>query len=189
GVDARTALADWMTTADNKYFARAAVNRLWAHFFGIGLVEPVDELGEDNAASHPELLKELTKKFAAHGFDLHFLVKAITASKAYQLSGAAATGTDDPRLFARMAPRGLTGEHLYDSLAEVMGTQSLETATLRGQAGRTASPAAREQFLSRFAGQGRGADAELSILQALHLMNGGLMSDATNPERNPSLKR
>src|SRR5207253_142828 len=85
----RQTLADWLVTPENPFFARAAVNRLWGHFFGIGLVDPVDDLTEANPPSHPELLDELASAFAAHQFDIKFLIRAILLSNAYQLSGAA----------------------------------------------------------------------------------------------------
>ena len=86
-------LADWMTAPENPYFARAAVNRVWAQFFGIGLVDPVDDMGADNPPSHPELLDDLARAFAAHGYDLKFLIRAIVLSRAYQLTSAAAEPT------------------------------------------------------------------------------------------------
>src|SRR5262249_4367086 len=76
GVAARATLAGWMTAKDNPYFARAAVNRMWAYFFGTGLVDPVDEMvGTEHVASHPELLDEMARQFAAHDFDLKFLIR------------------------------------------------------------------------------------------------------------------
>src|SRR5262249_44232119 len=69
GVDSRVTLADWITSPENPYFARTAVNRLWAHFFGVGLIDPVDdEPTEENPVSHPELLSELTRQFVAQKF-------------------------------------------------------------------------------------------------------------------------
>src|SRR5262249_14694730 len=94
-VGARDTLAEWMTSPTNPYFARAPVNRLWAHFFGRGFVEPVDDFRDDNAPSHPELLDELARQFVAHRFDLHFLIRTITASRAYQLTSSA-TGSSHP---------------------------------------------------------------------------------------------
>jgi len=107
-VSPRKTLADWMTSADNPYFARAAVNRLWAHFFGHGLIEPVDEMaGTENVSNYPELLDELAKDFAAHRFDLKYLIRAITSTRAYQLTSA---GKDkmEPGTFARMPVRGMS---------------------------------------------------------------------------------
>ncbi len=85
-VGARKTLADWVASRDNPYFARAAANRMWGHFFGRGIVEPVDDFSDANPPSHPELLDFLAKEFAAHEFDLKFLIRAITASRTYQLS-------------------------------------------------------------------------------------------------------
>src|SRR5262249_35653011 len=118
----RDTLADWMTAPENPFFARNAANRLWAHFFGTGLIEPVDEPSDQNPPSHPELLDLLAREFAAHDFDLKFLIRAIALSKAYQLSSAAShESQDDPRLFARMAVKGMTPEQLFDSLAQATG--------------------------------------------------------------------
>src|SRR5262249_15060096 len=84
GEPLRPTLADWMTTPSNPYFARAMVNRMWAHFFGRGIVNPVDDMHDANAASHPVLLADLSQQFAASGFDLKYLARAITLSDTYQ---------------------------------------------------------------------------------------------------------
>ncbi len=73
----RTALAEWMTSPMNPYFARAAVNRTWWRFFGRGIVRPVDDMHSANAPSHPELLELLSKAFVDSGFDLKFLSRSI----------------------------------------------------------------------------------------------------------------
>jgi Protein of unknown function (DUF1553)/Protein of unknown function (DUF1549) len=179
GTDPRTTLADWVTAPDNPYFARAAVNRVWSHFFGTGLVDPVDDLGDQNPASHPELLDELARQFAEHHFDLKFLIRAITNSQAYQrTSRVSHPGQEDPRRFARMALKGLTPEQLFDSLAQATGYE--EPAGGRGQPGRLRS---RAEFLTRFANPGgKITELRLSILQALALMNGKLVADATDLE-------
>ena len=74
-VSSRVTLADWMTSPENPYFARASVNRLWAHLFGTGLVDPVDDLSDANPPSHPELLDELARQFVEHGYDFEFLLR------------------------------------------------------------------------------------------------------------------
>ncbi len=118
--DSRMVLAEWMTSKENPYFARATVNRVWSYFFGAGIVEPVDEMvGADNQPSHPQLLDDLAKDFAAHDFDVKYLVLAITSSKAYQLSSARThPSQDEPRQFSRAPLLGMTPEQLYDSVAE-----------------------------------------------------------------------
>src|SRR5262249_43381671 len=87
-VPTRTTLAEWITASDHPYFARNAVNRLWAEFFGIGLVESFDETGPDRAPGHPELLDELARALIEHKYDLKFMIRAITATRVYQLSSA-----------------------------------------------------------------------------------------------------
>jgi hypothetical protein len=183
----RKVLAEWMTRPDNPYFARAAANRLWAHFFGTGLADPVDEIvGGQTAPAHPELLDELAGQFAAHRFDQKFLMRAITAGRAYQLTSSAShKSQDDPRQFARMAVRGLTGEQLFDSLAEATGFREERPAV---QNNFINGSFARTQFLAKFGGPTeRPADTQASILQALTLMNGKLIADATSLEKSELL--
>ena len=100
----RQLLADWMITSRNPYFARAAVNRLWAHQFGIGLVDPPDDFTADNPPSHPDVLDLLATEFASHDFDVRFILRAIAASDVYQrTSRRTDPSQQNPRLFSRMA--------------------------------------------------------------------------------------
>jgi hypothetical protein len=179
--DPRTVLAEWLTRRDNPYLARAEVNRLWAHFFGYGLVEPLDEMGEENRPSHPELLSDLAKTYAASGFDTRLLIRAITASKAYQLSSVPDGKEPNPRLFARMAVRGLSAEQVFDSVAGATWKKT-------GEAWATQVSGQRAAFLSRFASRDRTIDRQTSILQALHLMNGQQMAEAIDFDRNRALQ-
>ncbi|MFN4260560.1 MAG: DUF1549 and DUF1553 domain-containing protein [Gemmataceae bacterium] len=182
----RAILAAWMTSADNPYFARAAVNRLWAHFFGIGLIEPVDEPGDDNPPSHPELLDELAQQFAYHQFDLKYVIQAIVLSKTYQrVSVSPPSGQDeDPRLFARMAVKGLTAEQLFDSLVQATGYREQPAPNQRIAFGGNTP---RAEFLNKFASQDKKTEKQTSILQALSLMNGRFIADATSLERSENL--
>ncbi len=186
---ARAVLANWVTAPDNPYFARAAVNRMWAHLFGTGIVDPVDDMaGGETVASHPELLDELAREFVAHKYDLKFLIGALTRTRAYQLSSKRThPGQDDPRLFARAALRGMTPEQLFDSLVE---------ATAYRDDGLSAGPGVafvgqrniRADFLSRFNNASdRPTETQTSILQALTLMNGHLTADATSLTRSETL--
>jgi hypothetical protein len=184
----RQTLAEWMTAKDNPYFARAAVNRLWAHFLGTGLIDPVDEMvGSEHSPSHPELLDELAREFAAHDFDLKFLIRAITASKAYQLTSAG-KGESEPSQFARMPLRGLSPEQLFDSVAAATGYQEQGSGLPPGVVvfGNNGSP--RADFLNRFANQSEKAtEVQTSILQALSLMNGRLTASATDLKNSETL--
>jgi hypothetical protein len=180
----RTTLADWMTARENPYFARAAVNRMWAHFFGSGIVEPVDDFNEKNEPSHPELLDELAREFAAHDFDFKFLVRAIANTKAYQLTSAASDPSqDDPRQFARMAVKGLTPEQLYDSLVQATGFRDPTPANQRLYDVQST----RAVFLSKFAAQEKRTEYQTSIPQALALMNSQLITEVTSLQRSETL--
>jgi hypothetical protein len=188
-VSSRVTLAGWLTSRDNPYFARAAVNRLWAYFFGTGLIEPVDDMvGPDVKASHPELLDELARAFAASGFDLKYLMRALTNSRAYQLtSSGRPAARESASHFARMPVRGLTGEQLYDSIAEATGRHEAVPRFPREVLPRD-SPSPRAEFLLRFAGTSEKAtESPTTVLQALTLMNGRLVRDATSLGRSETL--
>jgi hypothetical protein len=179
-----------LTAPDNPYFARTAVNRVWSQFFGISLSEPADDAAsEDNPVRNTELLDELAREFVAHKYDIKFLIRAITATKAYQRSSYQTEGGPvDPRAFSRMAIRGLTAEQVFDSIALATGYQEpLPNPNNRVSVllGNVNTP--RGQFLNRFAGQERPTEKQTSILQALALMNGKFVADATSVERSTTL--
>jgi hypothetical protein len=183
-VGPRQTLAEWIIGKNNPYFARATVNRVWAHMFGIGLVEPVDEMvgGQDTKTHHAELLQELAKEFVAHKYDLKYLFEAIAGSKAYQLTSR---GKGAAPLYSRQLLRGLTGEQLYDSLGVATGQPDNQGddpfGFFRGNN-------ARAEFLTKFGQQGgKSTEHETSIIQALTLMNGTFVGNATNPSRSELL--
>jgi hypothetical protein len=184
---ARARLAEWLTSGNNPYFARAAANRLWAHFFGLGLTEPVDDARAENPPSHPELLDELARQLAAHHFDLKFLIRAITASRTYQLSSTLThPGQANPRLFARLAIKGLNPEQVFNSLATATGYREEEGRPQQVVFGRRLS--LREDILARFTDPSeRRTEQQTSILQALALMNGKLVADTTSLDRSETL--
>jgi hypothetical protein len=183
-VGARTTLAEWMTAKDNPFFAKAAVNRVWAHFFGIGLVDPVDDMNEDNPASHPELLADLARAFADNDFDLKFLIRAITLSRTYQLSSHYEGPTPDLRLFARMPVKGLTAEQIYDSFLIATGTRDNMANRRFGPFGQNTP---RQIWMETFAAQEKRTEYHTSIPQALTLMNNSLVANATHPDRGEAL--
>lgn len=129
----RAALARWMTSPDNPFFARAMANRTWWRLFGRGIVRPVDDMHEGNPPSHPELLDLLALRFAESGFDLKFLTRAIMLTRAYQRTsrtgdGSTATTPEavaatekQAELFGRMSVKVLSAGQLYDSLATIFG--------------------------------------------------------------------
>lgn len=121
--DPRPLLMDWMRRRDNPYFAKAIVNRVWAHYFGRGIIDPPDNLSPFNPASHPELLKELCDGFIDNKYDLKWLHRAILASRTYQQSSQAenANGMDRSN-YAYFYYRRLPAEVLLDVLNQATGT-------------------------------------------------------------------
>ncbi|HEY3967588.1 MAG TPA: DUF1549 and DUF1553 domain-containing protein [Planctomycetaceae bacterium] len=181
----RTVLADWMISEKNDYFARATVNRVWGQLFGIGIVNPVDDFTAANPPSHPELLDELARQFVDHKFDFKFLIRAITASKTYQLSSRETDPSQqNPRLFARMALKGLSAEQLFDSISQATGYH--ESFAARNPGMMTNSP--REEFVRMFENSSDSVtERQTTILQALSMMNGQFISDATGLEKSATL--
>jgi Protein of unknown function (DUF1553)/Protein of unknown function (DUF1549) len=181
-------LAAWITGPANPWFARAAVNRVWHDFFGTGLIEPVDGLGDaGRTSSHPELLDELSRQFVAHGYDLKYLTRAIVAGRTYQrTSRQTHAGQADRRLFARGQVRGLTAEQFFDSLGEATGCQLAQIPSADSTASRSDGPQAR--FLCEFADvHESAAEVQGSIPQALMMMNGRLIDQATTLGRSRTL--
>jgi hypothetical protein len=123
--DPRLRLADWMSSPENPFFARALVNRYWKHFFTRGLIEPEDDIRDTNPPTNPELLAALEAHFIASGFDLKELVRMITTSKAYQLS---ATPNEhnlvDRQNYSRFYPRRLQAEVLLDAIDDITGAKT-----------------------------------------------------------------
>jgi hypothetical protein len=181
----RRALAEWTARGDNPWFARAAVNRLWHYFFGVGLIDPVDGLGtQDNPASHPELLDELVVQFVAHDFDLKYLMRAMAGSQAYQrTSRQTHPGQAEPRLFARAATRALNPEQLYDSLVLATGYRADPVA-----GGASPEVSRRAAFLAPFDDpNNQPVDFQASIQQALMMMNGKFTEEATSPAHSATV--
>ena len=121
GADPREAFTDWMTAPENPYFAGAMVNRIWRHFMGVGLVEPVDDLRDSNPPSNPELWALLKREFAA-GHDLRKLMRFIVTSRTYQLAAdTTRANAADQRFHSHFYARRLPAEVLLDAVGDVTG--------------------------------------------------------------------
>jgi hypothetical protein len=185
----RQELAAWMTNPANPFFARNLANRMWAHFFGYGILDPVDEPGENNLPTHPELLDAIGRAFADAKFDNRVLIRAITRTKAYQLTSKMTHPTQaDGRRFARMNLKGLTPAQMFDSLVAATGFR--ENPNFRANAfaqfqANAANP--RGMFLNRFASNEKLTETNTTILQALMLMNGAFVADQTGLEKSEVL--
>jgi hypothetical protein len=132
GVSRRATFAKYVTAPENLQFAKMCVNRYWAHFFGHGIVNPVDDFNGKNKPSHPELLNELAQDFIDHKYNLHWLIKAIAGSEAYSLTSKSAAKERDPqaeKLLALGRVRALAPEQILRSVIEAT---SLEEGPLMG---------------------------------------------------------
>ena len=180
----RQQLSIWMASPENPYLARAAVNRVWALLFGRGLVQPVDDLGPHNPASHPVLLEELTKSFVESGYDLRNLLRGLCNTKAYgRTSRIDPASRPSPALFAAMSVKVLTAQQLYDSLNRSLFPVESDTRALGiNYNGR------RQLFLTRMISRTPDAtNYDRGLQQALHLMNGGETGEATDLSRSALL--
>jgi hypothetical protein len=115
--DPRQMLVDWMVDTKNPFFARAVANRYWAHFFGRGIVDPLDDMRVTNPPSNPELLDALAKDLIDHKYSLKTLVRSIVKSRTYQLSAVPNEfNQHDKQNYARYYPRRMSAEVLYDAV-------------------------------------------------------------------------
>ena len=122
--DPRQRVVAWLRRPDNPFFAKAIVNRVWAHYFGRGIINPPDDLSAHNAPTHPELLDELCKQFIANKYDLKWLHRTILASRTYQQTSLASIeNAGDRANYARFYLRRVSGEVLLDVLDQATGTR------------------------------------------------------------------
>ena len=122
--DWRLALAEWMTSPENPYFAPAMANRMWGYFFRRGIVDPVDDFRSNNLATHPRLLEALARYFVRSGYDLRSLIRLMVESRTYQLSGDSnPTNRYDRVNYSRALPRPLDTEVLLRAISHVSGVK------------------------------------------------------------------
>ena len=122
--DPRKRLAKWITSAENPYFAEAAVNRIWSYFFREGMVNPVDDFRASNAPTQPTLLRALAEDFKEHAYDLKHLLRVIVQSQTHQLSQKPnETNRDDKLNNSRSLPRPLDAEVLWDAINQFVGVE------------------------------------------------------------------
>ncbi len=175
----RGEVSRWLIAGENPYFAKAAANRIWANLFGRGIVDPVDDFSQANAPSHPELLDLLATELRKHHYDQQFLVRVLTSTAAYnRTSRVTQDAQQAPELFARVPVRALLPEELFDSLAQATGYRQPFDPE---QPVNFNQDQTRQEFLETFSTEGRTSyEPQSTILQALTLMNGKFVADATS---------
>jgi hypothetical protein len=187
GPQRRDALADWLTSRDNPFFAKAMANRMWSYFLGKGIIDPVDDIRASNPPSNPALLDALTKDFVAHEFDLRYLMRTIVSSRAYQASIVTNEwNAGDRDNFSHAIPRRLSAEELMDAVSSAAGARArFPDVPEDTAASQLVDPhIGREGFLDVFGRPPRESSCEcerrsdFSLPQALNLVNGKTISDA-----------
>ena len=180
GKDRRQVLAEWLASSKNPWFASSFANRVWAHFTGLGIVEPVDDLRVSNPASNPELQAELGKRFTESNYDLKKLVRDICNSRAYQRSTHRnESNATDERNFAHANLRRIKAENLLDVISQVTETKDkFQGLPLGARAVQLADGGTSTYFLTTFGRATRETvcscevKMEPTLSQALHLING-----------------
>lgn len=199
--DRRLHLAEWLTSRQNPYFAKAIVNRLWANFYGVGLVDRVDDLRASNPPSNEPLLSAAATFLVEHKYDLKALMREILRSETYQRSSEPLPGNAaDTRFYARYYPRRLMAEVILDAYSQVTGvptefkrlTGNGDTAQLDYPTGTRALQLPDSQIASYFLKNFGKPDriqtcecertAEPSVAQVLHIANGSTLNEKLRAE-------
>ena len=178
--DPRVKLAAWMTDPTNESFSGAIMNRIWKHYLGVGLVEPVDDLRATNPPSNPELWKSLQRHFVAHKFDLKHLMRVILNSRTYQLSSGTKQGNEaDARFYSHYYARRLPAEVMLDAISQTTGVPDTFPGYPQGiRAIQLPDPTLKSYFLTLFGRSERVTACacermgEVTMPQLLHLQNG-----------------
>ena len=184
GTDRREVLADWLASPENPFFARNLANIVWSHFFGQGIIEPVDDVRISNPPSNPELLDQLASRFTEYQYDFRKLVRDVCTSRIYQLSTRTnPSNEDDLRNFARAQLRRMRAEVLLDVISQVTKTKNkFQGLPLGARALQIADGRFSNYFLTTFGRATRETVCSCEVVmepnlsQALHLLNG----DVTN---------
>ena len=184
GKDRRVVMAEWLTSSENPFFSTSIANRVWAHFMGVGIVEPVDDIRVSNPATNPELFQKLGDMLAEYKFDFRQLVRDICNSNAYQRSAAPnESNKSDTRNYAYATVRRVPAEMMLDCVCQVTNTkEKFRGLPLGARAVQIADGGTSTYFLDTFGRAPRDtvcdceASTDPSLSQALHLLNGSATS-------------
>ncbi|QDT52297.1 hypothetical protein Pan44_03060 [Caulifigura coniformis] len=184
GKDRREVLAEWLASPKNPFFAQNFANRVWDHFFGMGIINPVDDVRVSNPASNPELLAELAKRFTESNYNFKQLVKEICMSRTYQRTTERnESNQTDERNFAHQNVRRIKAESMLDIVSQVTNTKDkFRGLPLGARAVEIADGNTSDYFLTTFGRATRETPCscevrmEPTLSQALNLMNGDVVN-------------
>jgi hypothetical protein len=192
GDDPRVDLARWITDPNNESFTGAMVNRVWRHYMGVGLVEPVDDLRATNPPTNPALWKALNKEFVDSKYDLRDLMRVILNSRAYQLSSATRPGNEtDARFYSHYTARRLPAEVLLDAICDATGVpERFDGYPVGVRAVQVPDPGSALYFLRAFGRSERVTacacerTGDVSLPNVLHLICGETVTSKLNSARS-----
>jgi hypothetical protein len=204
----REALANWILSPDNKYFAQALVNRMWGHFFGAAFVNPIDDFNATNLPSHPEILALLAEDFRQNGYDLKRLIRIIVNTDVYQQASTfSKNNAEDHQHYSRALMRPMSPEQLFYSLMRVTDYEETMKKVAKKQEERMRKRMKEQgeeammgnvSFIDRVLEQftvvfendemGEAVDFTSTITQALYLMNGEMSNERIEGKRGTVAK-
>ncbi len=190
--DRREVLAAWMTAADNPFFAKSTVNRIWYHLMGKGIVDPVDDFRDSNPSANDELLEALATDFTAHGFSFKHAIRTIMTSRTYQLSAQATPlNKDDTKYFSHAVTKLLPAEPLLDAICQATEVAEKFAGMPAGtRAVQLPDGDANHPFLKTFGQPARELacecerESDSNLAQALQLINGPTVNDKLRSANN-----
>ncbi|MGL4549624.1 MAG: DUF1549 domain-containing protein [Gemmataceae bacterium] len=190
----REAAAKWLTSAENQYFARSYVNRLWAYVTGVGLIEPIDDIRAGNPPSNPKLLDALTAEFVRSKFDSRHMLRLIVRSRTYQHSVTTNKWNQDDHVnYSHATVRRLPAEVLYDAIHRATGSASRLPGLPAGARAATLLDSTQDApggFLDLFGKPPRESACEcervggVQLGPVLNLVNGPVVGEAVRDNAN-----
>ena len=183
--DTRVYFAKWLTSPQNPFFARNAVNRIWREFMGRGLVESIEDLRDTNPATNDQLLNDLVKDFVAHNFDVDYLIRTIMQSATYQRSSTPLKeNADDDKFGSHYVIKRLPAEVLLDAYSQISRVpEHFDGYPAGTRALQLPDSAVKSYFLSAFGRPVRAQTRESertsvpTVTQALHIFNGDTLNN------------
>jgi hypothetical protein len=175
-------LADWLVRGENRWFARSTANRIWAHIFGLGIVEPVDDFRDSNPPSNVELLDELARQFVDAGYRFKPLIRSIVTSQAYRLGARPVVqsphSADPTRYVTSAVVKMLSAEQILDAISQATGVpEKFKGYPLGTRATQLAEGGVDHNFLKAFTKPVRDVrcdcarETDPTLNQVVHLMN------------------
>ena len=188
----REQLAQWITSSENQHFASSYVNRLWGYMFGVGIIEPIDDIRAGNPPTNPRLLSALTEDFVESGFNVQHMLKTICKSRVYQHSVVSNEWNEDDEInYSHAVPRRLPAEVLYDAIHVATGSVQQIPGVPRGfRAAELPDVGIKVPFLDDFGRPVRESACEcerssgMMLGPIMKLINGPTVADALQDPEN-----